>query len=660
MITLTPSQQNSFEAFCEFINSQKQIFILKGAAGTGKTTLVKEFINHLDALNRSYTLMAPTGRAALILGNRTISDSSTIHRKIYELFSNPQKVEERWIFSIKENTEPTHHIYFVDEASMLSNIFSDNEMTCFGSGHLLTDLIEYCNVQHTHRKIVFIGDYAQLPPVQQNFSPALSADYIRTTFNLCVQECKLTEIVRQKTDSGILAIVEAIRAAIDTQTFNRFQIKDDSDVQALDNFAIESLYQDIINQGQMPQTAIVTHSNGQAQRINQRIRTLLWGDKSSEIQPNDLIINTRNNYSKIGVELFNGMIFRVLEVSPNVEIHQPYVGNKKETLRFREIVIETSYQAIKLFILEDFLTTNNGSLPFDTYKALWADLEQRMRKREIYPSDKAFAEAIRNDPYYNALQCKYAYAITCHKAQGGEWKNVFVNLDTFLGKHNEMFFRWAYTALTRAKAKLWHISSPSFSAIDHICFQEIKQCSPTKISFYTPSGQDWKEHRFGNICSIANLIGIDCKEILNINYQHRIVFQQQNDLCELSLWYNKTYYNGTVQVLKSSSESFTEKCKNICQESLYLTPCKFKPRFPFQQELHNHIADIANETNIRITNIDQKQWCDTYYLKTEAEAAYIEFFFNGKQIYTYAQPYSSRGKEDKLLQQFLTLFNECK
>lgn len=593
MITLTQSQRRCYEAFCEFIGSAKQIFILKGAAGTGKTTLVKEFINHLDAHNRNYTLLAPTGRASLILGTKAQHNSATIHRHIYELDSSPQKIDDRWIFSLKENEHSTNHIYFVDEASMLSNVFSDNEMTRFGSGCLMSDLIEYCRVELTNRKIVFIGDYAQLPPVNQAISPALSSEYITTTFNLSVQECKLTEVVRQDAQSGILANVEAIRTAIDTQTFNRFKINDGDDVHSLDVIDIEQTYQNAIDNGQIGRTITITHSNEQALRINQRVRALLFGSDTIGIQPNDLIINTRNNYSKAGVDLFNGMIFRILAVSPNVETHYPLVGNKRETLQFRQVTIEAHCGAIDIFILEDFLTCKHGSLPIETSKALWADLEQRMRKKEITPTDKRFADAIKNDPYYNALQCKYAYAITCHKAQGGEWQNAIVNLDTFLGRHNEMFFRWAYTALTRARKQLWHISSPSFSAIDQIVFQSIQPCATSKISFFTPENRDWKEYRFANICRIARLVGINCEDNRNVAYQHRIIFRRDNDHCELSLWYNKTFYTGRIQVLKVSSQEFEADCKTICQESLNLTSYEFKPRFPFQQELHNHIINTA-------------------------------------------------------------------
>lgn len=650
---LTATQQSCLETFSRFIDSTDHVFILKGAAGTGKTTLVKEFVQLLNERKRRFSLMAPTGRAALILDNKTQYDSRTIHRSIYQMDRSPIKIDEQWIFTIKENEDDTNHIYFIDEASMVADVFTDNEMMRFGSGRVMSDLVDYCNPTKTNRKIVFIGDYAQLPPVNQAFSPALSAEYISSTFGLKVQETKLTEVVRQNADSGILANADTIRKAIDSGTYNKFQIADGADVKRLDTTNLEKEYQQILEQESNPNAIIICHSNRQALDYNIRIRDLLWGDGYKPIQPDDIIINTRNNYSK-NIELYNGMTFRVLDVSPNVEVHTPYVGDTTKTLRFRRIILDTGAEPTSIYMLEDFLTDKNGSLTIDMSKALWADFEQRMRDEGIRPNDKLYGELLRKDPYYNALQCKYGYAITCHKAQGGEWDNVIVNMDTFMGKHNEMFFRWAYTALTRSRNNLWHISTPSFSAIDQMVIQEILPCSATIVNHNIPHDSDWKNSRFKSVNTIASLMGIECSENQSVAYQHRITFKQDNNICELALWYNKKFYTGKMQVIKGTSEPFNDICKSICQESLYINKYEFTPRFPFQQELHNHLIDIANEVGVNITNVTQRQWSDVYSLKTDAHTAYIEFFFNGKHFYTYAQPYSSNGANDELLQKFIS------
>ena len=265
---LTTEQIISRTQFEKFLESNTPIFILKGAAGTGKTTLLKEFIKILKSQHRSYKLMAPTGRAALILGERTKDDAATIHRTIYSIDKDPEKVEDRWLFGTKENIDPTNTVYFVDEASMIADVYQDNEIMRFGSGRLLQDLIAYCATSTTHRKIVFVGDYAQLPPVGQSISPAMDVQYLLSEYNLTAQESVLTEVVRQTRDSGILTNAHKIRTAIDNREYNQFKISGSADITALDVVDFKSAYRSFICNDEVSNSIVISHSNSQALSYN--------------------------------------------------------------------------------------------------------------------------------------------------------------------------------------------------------------------------------------------------------------------------------------------------------------------------------------------------------------------------------------------------------
>lgn len=649
---LTDHQIRSLSQFVDFLKSDDTIFLLKGAAGTGKTTLLKMFIEILDRQHCHYVLMAPTGRAALVLNDRTKCESSTIHRQIYSIDHAPVKMDDQWSFILKQNVDPTNTVYFVDEASMIADIYQDNELIRFGSGRLLYDLISYCNPSLTRRKIVFVGDNAQLPPVGQRISPAMDLQYLQHEYCLAAQETTLSEVVRQSTESGILKNAHKIRKALSAGSYTQFRIEPEADISALDLADFKATYYTSIS-GNPHSTVVITHSNSQALSYNLMVRELLFGVGQQEIRKGDLLMITRNNYC-YDVELFNGTIVSVNHVEPQAEVGVAYVGRKRVEIRFRKITFTIKDQNISAYILEDFLLDKQGSLSSIHHKALWAYFEQRMAHLGIKPGSEEFKQQMKRDPYYNALQCKYGYASTCHKAQGGEWDNVIVSLDTFMGKYNATFFRWVYTALTRAKTKVWYMNSPSFSAIDQIKVKSIQMCPASKISYYTPAEVDWRDYRYEHILRLSHYISIHCEDNKNIPYQHRVIFTRDGEMCELSLWYNKNFYTNRTQTIKCTSKAFERICVDICKESLFVSTIPFQPKFPFQQELHNHILEIAQEVGCGITNVVQQDWSDVYYLKTNAEAAALEFYYNAKHIYTTVMPFSSLGDQDEILKNLLS------
>ena len=319
MIQLTSSQQAAIDAFESFLEGDEQVFMLRGAAGTGKTTLVAEFLKILDTAKRASKLMAPTGRAAYIIGHKTGREATTIHRGIYglsKLKSTSSDHEEEdygglhLCFGLSKNDDPLSEVYFVDESSMVSDSFSENEAFSFGSGCLLTDLFEYA----CGRKIVFIGDYAQLPPVGMNFSPALDKDYIENKFGCKVRDVTLREVMRQAAGSVMLSNAAKIRENIENKTFIEFKLDNGADTASEDDDLLKP-YFELSPEKPGVRSAIIAYSNKQALDYNLAVRRHYYGEEAPRLMHGDLLMVCRNNYA-YAYELFNGNIVQVEACQP--------------------------------------------------------------------------------------------------------------------------------------------------------------------------------------------------------------------------------------------------------------------------------------------------------------------------------------------------------
>ena len=651
-LVLTQEQQVVAENFKEFLNSDNHIFMIKGSAGTGKTTLLKYLIEEVSSRHIASLLMAPTGRASMILSDKTNVMASTIHRAIYLLNKDKTKVEDAVLFGLRNNETPDNAIYFVDEASMISDIDSQEEFLKFGSGRLLHDLITYTNFKGSNRKMVLIGDYAQLPPVGQNFSPALSEEYLRQEFGVLVQSVKLTTVVRQALDSGVYSNADTIRKSIDEGAYNQFGIINSADVVPFTAEDFLERYNAIKDAEGEDNVMVITASNAQALGYNEIIRRSIYGKSNLKLQVGDLLLVTQNNYSQENI-LFNGSFVRVCSVCDEVETLVALVGKDRIELNFRSIEVLINERPFRYYILDDFLTDREGRLNKSLRDALWANFEQRMRLEGIYPDTEEFQMRKRIDPYYNALHCKYGYAITCHKSQGDEWNNVFVDMDAYMGRMTESYFRWAYTAVTRAKGKLLHTCSPAFNAINQFVIKPIISCKAGGCLFNVPQDADRKNVLFSKILELANSTETSCSESRNVAWQHRVSFAKLNESCMLSLWENSKHYTGKIDIVNTTSSECAQQCKELVKKAMCSIDFVYMPKFDFQAQMHNHIIDVINECGLRLTNVEQSNWCDEYYIATDAETAYIKFYYNAKNIFTYAQPYSTLGTDDKKLQTFI-------
>ena len=481
---LTADQTALANALLSFLESDDFCFILQGYAGTGKTFMMHWLTQELDKQSRSFSIAAPTGRAAKIIAQKTKQDASTIHKMIYattRLKEYKQKNLKnsqtfKYFFDINDNGDDADTVYIIDESSMISNHYSEGEFFRFGSGHLLNDLIKYIDTgikpEQLRRKVIFIGDNAQLPPVRSKHSPALDADYLKKEFGFSIQQHQLTEIIRQQENSGILHNATLIRDSIKNHTYNCLDLQTDKqDIHEVHIDKLLDTYIRINNQQLSLQSIIVCHSNNQAKDYNQLIRSYFF-PKQETITQGDQVIIVANNYNYPPVDLLNGDFATIIESSNQVETRTITIKKKDDNgkvkstevpLAFRDVTLQLNQHdkviSITCKIYEPLLYSHEANVTSEETKALYVDF--CIRHKELKRGSPDFREALKSDPYFNAVRLKFGYAITCHKSQGGEWNHVFVDFRAnTMGKRSEGYFRWVYTAITRAARHLYAINAP--------------------------------------------------------------------------------------------------------------------------------------------------------------------------------------------------------
>ena len=442
----TKEQDHIINNLSEFVITlgSRSIFMLKGYAGTGKTTLISALVKSLPILGKRSVLVAPTGRAAKVLSQYSKKSASTIHRKIYWIKTNKSG---NTFVKLKENTH-TNTIFIVDEASMIA----ENTDKGFGNRSLLEDLIKYV-YDGIDCKLILIGDIAQLPPVHLDLSPALNEETLEFKYNKQVICKELTQVVRQKKDSFILENATNLRFKIANNDFSFPKLITGIDVVRINNGedlqdALESAYS---NEG-INNTTILCRSNKRANQYNQQVRAKIrW--QENEISSGDKVMVVRNNYywqqnNSNSEFIANGDIVDIIKVKETIERYD---------FRFAKATIKmTDYldnKELDVILLLDTLSSENPSITYEQYQNLYKQVELD------YKGEKEIRKKIKNNEFFNALQIKFAYAITCHKSQGGQWENVFIDLGYFTENMlDKSYIRWLYTAFTRATKKLFLIN----------------------------------------------------------------------------------------------------------------------------------------------------------------------------------------------------------
>jgi len=700
-LSLTQQQKEAVEKIERFLSSSAQIFLLKGYAGTGKTTILEGIAKYCQKTNRRPNLMAPTGRAARVITERTGIEGNTIHRTIYswENIEEKGKKEEkekkhgddlsyRFHFQIKNNAEigNDNSVFLVDEASMISNKFSADKYFIFGTGHLLNDLFSFFgNPHHHNRKVIFIGDPAQLPPVGSPNSPALIAEEIRTINpNFEVWEYELTEVLRQKLGSGILNNSNKLRDAIKQKSFNNLNF--DTKYQDISEIDIPSLWgkwNSCVMKNGRDETILITETNSTAKELNNLIRNNLFSE-NSKIQVGDIVIINQNNTI---YKLNNGEFAKVIEVGRAVTVNVRIKKNPKPIfvpLTFRDLKVEyynylfKRNEIIDVKIIENLLNSHMRDLSDDEKDALYIHYRIRTWNKETFPETPDFALNIKDDIYFNSLRIKYGYAITCHKAQGGEWKNAIVRFEKERNhQSNEKYFRWIYTAITRSKENLLVINPPKIKLTDKATIHPIEKILPQDIPikyesenliisspYHNNQEYEFLIKKFGELKSKCGSHEI---QIVNVeskpqNYHDRYTFRKGDLSTRIDFYFKKggkfTRSNpvGAKNELTTEVLELNESSNSVAEKEII--PFVYEGEDDIKRRTYEIVLEAISKNDSKILFISEEDWCLNIYVKTKEKTSYFKVYHTKKGFISEIFPKSSLGVEDEILDRIcITLQN---
>jgi ATP-dependent exoDNAse (exonuclease V) alpha subunit len=447
----THKQDVFFQKIAEFstnLNSN-EIFVLKGYAGTGKTTVVSTIVNNLIAINKKYVLLAPTGRAAKVISNYSNKPAFTIHKKIYF----PKKGSGGGVQFTMQQNKHKRTLFIVDESSMISDVSTESKM--YENGSLLDDLISYV-YSGEDCKLILIGDTAQLPPVHLDISPALNCDTLELNYDKEVKTIELDEVMRQEEGSGILINATVLRELLNDTFITEFKfiLKGFKDIIRLtDGYDIQDAINQAYSNYSIEDTAFIVRSNKRANQYNQQIRTKIL-DKESELSVGDFLMVVKNNYfwlkdaDEAGF-IANGDIIEVLEIFGFKELY----GFNFAKIKVR-MIDYPNQKPLETVVIINTLTSESPSLTYEESNKLYQEVMQDYADES---SNYKKFQKVKTNEYFNALQIKFSYAITCHKSQGGQWNTVFIEQPYLPDGIDRDYIRWLYTAITRAKDKLYLI-----------------------------------------------------------------------------------------------------------------------------------------------------------------------------------------------------------
>lgn len=673
---LTKQQNRVFERIKAFMDSDASVFILRGYAGTGKTTMVKVIADYL-AKSRDVKLMAPTGRAARVLFQKTGHPAVTIHKAIYGkvcvVSKNVKDIadsEFRFVFPVLQDEHGGNVVAIVDESSMVCSRKIEHELFVFGTDNTLEDLLTYVRPAFGG-KVIFVGDPAQLPPIGENKSNALRPEYFEER-GLKVMEEELTEVLRQKADSIILKNAMMIRDLLNKEKRNCLVFEEkENDVETIPSGDFLNKYLEYRKQSSRQDSVVICYSNRAASRYNRDIRTSLYG-VDVPIRVNDILLITQNNYR---LERMNGEFVPVLDVGARIQQSAPVyaqVGSERKrivvTINFVQVTVPDGNNVpMQCMLIEDLLTSDKATISIDENRALYINF--CMRNPNLKQGTEEFAEKLMSDVFYNAIRAKYGYAVTGHKCQGGEWGKVFVDYTDRTGLSDDCL-RWAYTATTRAQKTLYVTNLPHVTPFDKFRIEPIIKCKnmdaecriigdvePTP--FHAENANNFLKAKFH--CIKYNLEGTPYSILSVTSLPYREIYQIQtpNGIDSFDI-----YYKGSGVFTSAIPLSRNEHTQLILMllNSERAIPLVFNyvPSDEMHEKLYNLIRSACDGLCIQITNVVEKKtnYYVTYYMRTSDTFSYIRVYIDNNGFVTYAKPMSMLGSDDSELAALINEINK--
>jgi hypothetical protein len=689
-IKINQDQKQAIDKINGFLESDSNIFILQGYAGTGKTTLIKGVINFLEKSNKQFNIMAPTGRAAKVLRDKT-GFGKTIHSSIYKLkdlksINSDSKefadhsVQYYFPIDLENNNQ---RVLIVDEASMISSKESKNELFDFGTNILLDDLLTHTFQTNKNNKIIFVGDPAQLPPVGDNQSKALEKSYFKELGYSC-EAAQLTQVMRQD-DNLILENANTIRGLLNETQRNAIELQYDMDsFIKLDTYDIVKKYTQLFPNPEIGGGVIISFSNTQCYHYNFAIREQLFPHNKEIVEGDIIMINNNNQYS-YKTELFNGDLAKVVYVSSHVVVQSAPVyltknnKNIQETikLKFRKIEFRIPHfdEEISCYIIEDLLNSIDRDLTLDMTKMLYINFVMRFnqaqeKRKEIglqkfkVGSDE-FKDALKKDPYYNALRVKYGYAITCHKSQGGEWDKVFIDYSGRTGLSSDAL-RWCYTATTRGVNRVFAINSPHLTTLSKLKISSINivgqipnnalYLEQINISpFHNPTLHKAKSLKYWEVKEMLEatnfkIINVESREYLE---KYTISNNSNEEFILEASHKGSGHFVNQFEVTNKKGIEEEHELEALFNRN-YTTNLRldYKPSAEFLESLYFVMRECSQELDISITNIDEQvgKYFVQYFLFTDSISASIQFYFKKNGSFSTVMPKTFNCENDQKLQ----------
>lgn len=699
---LTPGQEELIAELERFLSDgEADVFLLKGYAGTGKTFITRGLGEYLQAKGRAFCLAAPTGRAAKVIAAKSGFDAETLHKKVYDYTKFSEYTDDgvagsetfKAYLEIAKNDLPANAVFIVDEASLVSDVYQEGEFFRSGSGYLLRDFLTHVGLDHNDhdKKVIFIGDVAQLPPVDMAFSPALDEDYLRKTYGVAIRGYELKDVVRQKADSAVMRNVQPLRDALEVGVFNKIGFDfDGAEVSRLAPDQLMPAYFQSCDHAVNAKSVIISRSNAEAAEFNRAARQTFFPGMET-VAAGDKLMVVKNTPT-----LSNGDFIWVKEVDATVETREVALKRKHpHTQEIETITVALAFREVhagfraadgrpfffRTKILENLLYDNSPGLGSDEQKALYVDF--RTRKRHLRPGDAAFKMELQNDPYFNALRVKFGYALTCHKAQGSEWEHVFVSCPTTQNPLSADAFRWLYTAMTRTSDRVYLINpplrtlggdmgvvsgGPALRAARNAASAatgELSAPSASNAATFGLSEQDGVLFAIlGQVQALLEGAGIEIESIVHNQYQEAYFFRRGEETARLNIAYNARGRVKSVAAVQKDplSEDLARRLGGLADRPLPMGTGAMEAvgtagdlSRPFLQEYHDRLVPMLRERRIRIASLAERPWCVRYALERDGEVATIDIWYNSRSVLTKCQPVDNACTVGPLLPEVVDL-----